>query len=218
MHGPDSAVTTVAFSPDGRWVLTGSVDGTARLWLVQLNDLMALACSTAVRNLTWEEWQQYFPEQEYHATCPNLPDHFSFIAHLVQQGADLAEQGKVTQALAAYNDVRERYPTYQIDSVSWDTLCRYGGLWAQANNVLDACERAVEQAPSNGSIRDSRGLARALTGDSDGAIEDFNAFIAWTQKQDGNKQDIAEREAWIAALEAGRNPFDSATLERLRGE
>ena len=28
----DASVTAVAFSPDGRWVVSGSYDGTARVW------------------------------------------------------------------------------------------------------------------------------------------------------------------------------------------
>jgi len=32
--GHSSFVTSVAFSPDGRWALTGSHDGTARVWEV----------------------------------------------------------------------------------------------------------------------------------------------------------------------------------------
>jgi WD40 repeat protein len=33
----------VAFSRDNRWVVTGSADKTARLWLLQENDLINLA-------------------------------------------------------------------------------------------------------------------------------------------------------------------------------
>src|SRR5438552_12054561 len=32
LKGHESSVTGVAFSPDNRWVVTGSVDKTARLW------------------------------------------------------------------------------------------------------------------------------------------------------------------------------------------
>jgi hypothetical protein len=33
-----------------------------------------------------------------------------------------------------------------------------------------------------------------------------------------NKEAIQRREEWIAALRAGNNPFDDATLEALRAE
>jgi tetratricopeptide (TPR) repeat protein len=217
LRGHTSAVNAVAFSPDGRWVLTGD-DTTVRIWPVRIDDLLALACRTAGRNLTWEEWQQYFPGQNYRATCPDLPPHFSFIAHLVQQGDDLAQQGKITAALAAYKDVQQRYPTFEIHASWWDILCRYGTLWGQASTVLDACEQAVKLEPDVVAYRDSRGLARALTGNIAGAIEDFNAFITWALNQDGYAEKIVERKVWVAALQAGRNPFDAATLERLRGE
>ena len=63
-------------------------------------------------------------------------------------------------------------------------------------------------------FRDSRGLARALTGDYAGAIEDFEYYV----EHSGNDTSVAKREAWIAELEAGRNPFDDETLETLRYE
>lgn len=86
-------------------------------------------------------------------------------------------------------------------------------LRGRAANVMFACERAVELAPSVGSIRDSRGLARALTGDRSGAIADFAFFVE--QLRPGHPTRV-EREAWIVALRAGRDPFTPAVLERLR--
>lgn len=34
---------------------------------------MELACRTAGRNLTQEEWNQYFREEPYRKTCEHLP-------------------------------------------------------------------------------------------------------------------------------------------------
>jgi hypothetical protein len=76
-----------------------------------------------------------------------------------------------------------------------------------------ACENAVSLAPKNGEFRDSRGIARALTGNKQGAIEDFQAYIKWTDWDDGKKQ----RQAWIDALKAGKNPFTPEEIEKLKG-
>jgi len=66
-------VRNVAFSPDGQWVLSGSNDGTARVWWWQPEDMIHLACERLTRNLTREEWAQYLGNEPYRATCPNLP-------------------------------------------------------------------------------------------------------------------------------------------------
>jgi WD40 repeat protein len=63
----------VAFSPDNRWVVTGSGDSTARLWLLQIEDLLALTHRIAGRNLSEEAWHTYLPGQPYFKVFPDLP-------------------------------------------------------------------------------------------------------------------------------------------------
>ena len=63
-----------------------------------------------------------------------------------------------------------------------------------------------------GARRDSRGLARALTGDYAGAIADFEAFVAWTS----DDEDRLQRQGWIDALRVGENPFTPDLLRKLR--
>jgi regulator of sirC expression with transglutaminase-like and TPR domain len=85
-------------------------------------------------------------------------------------------------------------------------------LLGHVADVMHACEQAVALAPEDGGVRDSRGLARAQTGNVDGAIADFQAFIAWTN----NEEQRSQRQRWIDALRRGENPFTSEEIERLR--
>jgi hypothetical protein len=105
-----------------------------------------------------------------------------------------------------------------IDADTWNALCWFGSLYGAAGRVLDACEAAVAAAPEDGGIRDSRGLARALTGDVAGAIADFEFAVAWARETGNEEAFIDSREGWIAELRAGRDPFDEETLAQLRGE
>jgi WD40 repeat protein len=72
LRGHDGPVRAVAISPDNRWVVTGSADKTARLWLFQMNDLIDLARAVVGRNFSDDEWKLYFPGEPYHKTFPDL--------------------------------------------------------------------------------------------------------------------------------------------------
>ena len=73
LRGHEDAVDAVAISPDNRWVVTGSSDKTARLWLLQMKDLINLARITVGRNFSADEWRLYFPGEKYRKTFAELP-------------------------------------------------------------------------------------------------------------------------------------------------
>src|SRR5205085_69241 len=116
----------VAFSPDGQTLATGNVGASVRLWPLELPRLIDLACRAAGRNLTWNEWQQFFEQADYRRTCANLPPYADYITHLLDGAATQAKAGQIPAALAGYTTVQQLSPQYQIDAEHWNTLCRMG--------------------------------------------------------------------------------------------
>ncbi|MGK7875101.1 MAG: hypothetical protein AB4426_17925 [Xenococcaceae cyanobacterium] len=130
----------------------------------------------------------------------------------VEEGKRLAKQGKVEEAIAVYQEAQKLDSTLKISADSWNSLCRFGSLNGYPAEVMFACKKAVKLAPKHGGIRDSRGLARALTGNTEGAINDFQTFVDWTY----NNKERSQRQGWIDALRAGENPFTPEVIESLK--
>ncbi|MGB3221058.1 MAG: tetratricopeptide repeat protein [Anaerolineae bacterium] len=145
-----------------------------------------------------------------------------YASALVEQGRVLAEQGAISDAVAKFEEALALDPSLDTDpevAEAWNAFCWFGATWNQAALVLDACETAVKLAPEDGGIRDSRGLARALTGNVQGAIEDFEFVLEWAKTEGLGEEFIQLRTQWVEALAAGQDPkviFDAATLEGLR--
>ncbi|MDE5086441.1 MAG: hypothetical protein O4805_04505, partial [Trichodesmium sp. St16_bin2-tuft] len=127
------------------------------------------------------------------------------------KGRQLVLKGKVQEAIASYQTA-EKIKHTQISASDWDLLCWYGSLYKKAADVMFACEKAVALSPDEDYIIDSRGLARALTGDIEGAIADFQVYVNWTS----NEEKKAQRQEWIKALQAGENPFTDELLKELQ--
>lgn len=129
-----------------------------------------------------------------------------------QRGLDLAYAGNLAEAVPSFKLAVKHDP----DNPEYhNSLCWFGSLAGQAAEVLDVCRQAVELDPTAGYIRDSRGLAYALTGDYERAIKDFKYFLTWSKEYSDFEHLRPKREFWISELEKGRNPFDEATLKGL---
>ena len=140
---------------------------------------------------------------------------------LLESAQQQARDGEIDEATEIYEVIANGEPDFEIPAGSWNSLCWNSSLWGKP--VLTACEDAVQLAVRSNSgqvanIRDSRGIARALTGDYSGAIVDFQVFVQRYKGDSSRVAQVVQREAWIAKLEAGQNPFDEATLKALREE
>jgi WD40 repeat protein len=137
---------------------------------------------------------------------------------LIEKGENLVQEGKVQEAVDAFEKAKQVDATWKISQESWNKLCWYGALHGAApgaahevaKTVISVCDTAVALAPGNGDVRDSRGVIRALTGDTPGAIEDFQAYIKGTDWAEGKKQ----RQGWIDKLKKGENPFTKKEIDK----
>ena len=138
----------------------------------------------------------------------------------VKQGVNLARGGKIEEALSAFSKAQKLDPTDKIPAEYWASLCSYGSFHGDAAKVMDACDKIVALDPIPGRYRSRRGIARALNGDQKGAIEDFQAYVDWTN----NTTDFSEEQLkgfrlrvqkWIDALRANQNPFTEEEIEGL---
>jgi len=57
--GHANSVRSLAFSADGKHILTASSDTTARLWFVNINDTIHAVCALLTREFTPEERVQF---------------------------------------------------------------------------------------------------------------------------------------------------------------
>ena len=167
------------------------------------------------RGLTYNEQGEYEKAIADFSHAITL-DYDPLSGYYYNRGLVYTAQGEYKKAIANFTHAINLDPS---NATYHNYLCWYGTLMGGATEVLDNCERAVELSIDDSVFarRDSRGLARALTGDYEGAIEDFRAYVRWTKEENEKyKQDGVKREKWIADLEAGRNPFDEETLEELK--
>jgi acetyl esterase/lipase len=132
----------------------------------------------------------------------------------LEEGMRAATEGRIEDALDALEAAPRMHPSVEIEAGHWNWVCWQGGLWNQPERVVHACDRAVELNPDHREYRDSRGLVRALLGDFEGAIEDFEFFIERVPPSNPRR---AQRQGWVEALRAGENPFSEDVLAELRG-
>jgi WD40 repeat protein len=73
LTGQTEGIRSLSFSADGKTLASASPDRSVMLWDTDLESWQARACRRANRNLTRLEWQQFFGDEPYRPTCPDLP-------------------------------------------------------------------------------------------------------------------------------------------------
>jgi WD40 repeat protein len=165
------------------------------------------------------------------ALLRTLPDVNSGQTRLVLLGERLARQGRVQNALFAYEKAKNLIPERHLSAAHLNNLCWYGSVWSYARlpfdaRILQAGEEAVQLEPNNVNFLDSRGLARALSGKDEDAKADFEAYLKYLKSRRPSReiaQQIAQRRRWLAQLRQPQaftilRPAIQRDMEQLRRE
>lgn len=212
-------VFALAFSPDAER-LASAAEGDVVVWDVSLESWRERACAMARRNLTPEEWDRYLGDRPYVTTCPGavdpprIPLDAERALGLAVRAAKLGETAEARRLFAEAARLAADGEAAELAN----RICWFGAPRDAFSEVMIACERAVELDPDNAGYRDSRGVARALAGNITGAIEDLRAYVTKVEDRGKLAARRDRRQIWIDALEAGRDPFDSMELHRVRSE
>lgn len=183
------------------------IEGSAPVGQLDLDDLVALA------SVASERIGQVSPTTtELEVTSDQLRA-VEAVVELEEPLNDLVRDGKIEEAL---NLMERDYPDSdfaRLEFNSWNNICWYGALHGFADRVVSMCDYAFDARDDIPPYRDSRGLARALTGDFEGAIADFRYVI-----EEGDQSLRDTRIPYLEKLLKGENPFTEEELATLRGE
>lgn len=164
--------------------------------------LIALLSRVVARNMTWEEWVLSGLSGPYHKTFQKLPVPVSVLRELTKRVA----AGEKIPASVPINELVAWTIEFDEPGVC-NELAWSLAMIGEARQSLRAVDCALKHFPNNGNYRDTRGVARTLLGDTDGAIEDFKAFIESAIKNGEKIETIEERRRWVKEISNGRNPF-----------
>jgi WD40 repeat protein/tetratricopeptide (TPR) repeat protein len=99
-------VSRLSFSSDGKTLISAGDQGTLK-WDLDVASWRARACRIANRNLTVQEWRQYFPDQPYRKTCTDR----GLDPGLLRKAVELARAGNLEEALARFHDIQKMDPS-----------------------------------------------------------------------------------------------------------
>ncbi|HEX2673284.1 MAG TPA: hypothetical protein VHM25_20525, partial [Polyangiaceae bacterium] len=226
LEGHAEAVSSVVFSPDGLQLASIARNGSIMFSDLGLDALASRACDVINGNFTEEEWSQVDRTIGLRSWREPLSGHALRVTCAKAKAREADERAMANDTTGAGNLFAET-ARIALERKDWELsnhVCWLGSLDGLAKEVLPVCEQAIRLAPENWKdmLKDSRGLARALTGDRAGAIDDFSAALKpirdWNEMGLYDAAFLKRREHWIQALKAGQDPFDSATLDVLRNE
>ncbi|MDX2256139.1 MAG: hypothetical protein NW214_11530 [Pseudanabaenaceae cyanobacterium bins.39] len=148
--------------------------------------------------------------------------------YLILKSERLAQEGKIKDAKAVYSQVQNLNLKATISANFWFTLCWNGILYDSAKDVIFACDNAVKLKPDNEYYFQYRAIAKAIAGQTDEAIADFENYLKQTYSKrlrsllfvirgaDYLKFSDEQVTKWLEELREGKQPITDAKLAEWR--
>jgi hypothetical protein len=194
------------------------------LWDVGFESWRCRAGEIAARDLSAEEWGILLGGEPYQRTTPY---------GLMLEAHRHALRGEKAQSRAAFSAAAKWAATIKDGQLN-NNVAWWGTLDGSADLILPACDAGVRESglAAKPFAHDTRGVALACAGKLKEAASEFEKYLEWSEKileLSKNRPDLEalrenfeplreKRAKWVTELNAGRNPFDSRTLEALRNE
>ena len=196
-------MSAVAYRPE-----VGLLYSDGKVLKVQSIDIeatVARAKRALGRNLTLDEWDRVGLGEVYRPTFPDLKVESKTLQSLVGVVDRLRAEDPEAAAELSTNIVEW---TVSLNEASICNEIGWGlALIGDGENALKAVSCALNHFPEKPNYRDTRGVAMALLGRKEEAIDDLG-FAAKAWATDPSQAEIvSKRRHWIAELEAGRDPF-----------
>jgi hypothetical protein len=126
-------------------------------------------------------------------------------AALIERSRFQMQVGALDAALADLAEARRLDPATTLESWEFLELCTLGVMEQRPAEVADACDRAVGMQPGQLLPFQVRALARALQGDTAGAVADLEVYLELAAERPGIEAELAQLREWLEALRAGQD-------------
>ncbi|MEO1400117.1 MAG: WD40 repeat domain-containing protein, partial [Cyanobacteria bacterium J06635_1] len=227
LKGHSTEVSSVAFSPDGETIATGSGDNTVKLWNEAGEELQTLKGHSAVVSSV-----AFSPDGETIATGSR--DNTVKLWNEAGEELQTLKGHSTVVSSVAFSPDGETIATGSWDNTVklWnfrlDDLITKGCTWLdtyfvrQSPDLLMELEVCQQQNPT-WLIEAAAYIGKELASGehSDDADEKFNQarnLVAQWSKYEDVEPYKDQYPDWIEALEQGENPFTAEVLEMLKGE
>jgi WD40 repeat protein len=217
-----SGAMALAFGPDDRLVTVSAPGEPTYVTITDyaVADWRAEACAVVGHDLPARLAQSF--TLGLSRVCPHQPVDGSVVRRELERAGSAAGHGDGDAGAAGFRRAATWAGAAGNDDAEVATRVCLAGLDAgrrYAQDVLPACEHAVDLAPDAAGPRSDRAIARALTGDREGALDDLDAFVDAATRSGLVRPAVVERRRrWIRRLGAGADPFDRSTLHAVWDE